>query len=156
MKKLILLTLLVSIATAVPFIPYAGMGMHTKRFETVPTKADSPMGLFGVETGYDYVSVGIHHISSIPNVGSETRGLNLLDLKLKYRYGDSEIYVARSIHSEEFDGTYYSKQFSKQQNSIGFNQYYDDKVLFIQYLDSTEDTRADMMMYGFKQLFKGW
>jgi len=154
MNKL-LLGLVATSLLAIETIPFAGMAMHTKRFENVPTRADSPMGIFGIRATTNYFDAWINHISSIPNVGSETRGINLLGCTLKAPIGNTEPYIGYFYHNEEFDGKYYSEQFSEYQYRVGVRYHYDgDRTLFIDYLDSVDSSKADMLSYGFTWEFK--
>ena len=135
--------------------PFAGMAMHTKALEVVDTKSNSPMGIFGVRVDADYIDLWINHISSIPDTGIETRGINLVGGTLKYRHGNTEAYAGVFTHSEEFDGQYYSKQFSKNMKRVGIRYHYDgDKVLFIDYIDSFDPLKSDWFMYGMEWRFK--
>jgi len=152
MKKLLLIALLSLQLFADGLIPFAGLSMHTKSLEHVDTKADSPLGNFGVRYE-NIIELEYKHISSIPNVGIETRCLNLLSAHLKASYKFVDIYGGYGWHSEKFDGSYYSEQFTETVYKYGLRINYGDKRLFVEHIKSTDKDKSDLVMYGFEILF---
>jgi len=149
--------LLIAIVLSLPLLadgitPFAGLSMHSKSLEKVDTKADSPLGNFGVR--YESpIELEYKHISSIPNVGIETRGLNLLGAHLKASYKFLDMYAGVAYHSEEFDGSYYSEQFTETVYKYGLRVNYEGRRLFVETIRSTNSRGAMLVTYGFEILF---
>ena len=157
MKKLLIGALLTASLSAFEVVPYIGMAMDVSRFEDTNSKLDSnsPLGLFGISAGWKYLDFSINHLSSIPDVGLESRGLNTYGAKLKLPIGNTEFYGGYFGHNRKFDGAYYSNRFSNRIYNLGVKYNYDnDKELFIEYLKSKEKEKVNALMYGFRLNFR--
>lgn len=157
MKKILMLIMASTIFTITTFAegltPFVGIAMHYKALEKVDTKASSPLGLFGVRYEMKYAELFYKHISSIPDVGAESKGLNLMGAQAKYSYEFIDVYAGAAWHSEEFDGHYYSEQFSEFMYKGGMRVNYDTTRLFFEYISSADSKKADLFMYGIEWVF---
>ena len=128
--------------------------MHSKSMEKVETIADNPIGLFGIRYEDKYYDVFYKHISSIPQSGNENKGINLFGIQGKYSYKFADVYLGLAYHNEDFDGEFYSEQFTKYVYKSGLRFNYGSTRLFVEYIRSSETRKARLFMYGVEVLFK--
>lgn len=132
--------------TGFRIVPYIGIAMngnlkgaHSESY----MHSESPLGIFGVDIEYKYVSVGYRHISSIPQM-DETQGINEIVAKATYR----GLYVGVAYNNDTLTSQYYLDQISEYSVLVGVQaEYSDDKYLFIEYRDSN-DGKKDAFMFG--------
>lgn len=154
MKQIIVMAVLAASLFA-KLVPYVGIGMNATELEDVETRSNSPLGIFGIRETGEHFELFVQHISSIPDTGIETRGLNIFGGTVNYDIGPVELFAGRAWHSESFDGEYYSDQFDTQMERCGMRVHFrGDRSLFIERILSIDREKADLVLYGFEMQFE--
>ena len=160
MKKLLTILLLATSLFALEVIPSVGLAMNGNLKGSDSNSyvhSESPLGIFELRLKQKLVNdvsgiIKYKHISSIPQI-DETQGINEIDALIEYKY----VYAGMSYTTDKWTSEYYTDQYGKKSMLVGLVHEFDNgRELYVEYGDSLEEGKKDMLIAGFNLLFYGW